>query len=258
MVTELVGPASRAPTAEDLGFVALVTGAPWVAGRLLHSRGRRAAEAGRRALADERARIARELHDVVAHGVTLMVIQAVGAQRRLRDDPEAAERAMQAVEATGRESLAELRRLLGLLRPDGEPQVEPQPGLADLEQTAERARAGGLQVDLRREGEIRALPPGLDLAAYRIVQEGLTNAARHGQAAEVRVVVRYGARDVQLEVSSAAGARAASELSTDGGRRGLVGVRERAALYGGRVEAGATGDGGFCVRAVLPIGADGR
>jgi signal transduction histidine kinase len=208
-------------------------------------------ERDRAAAAAERLRIARELHDVVAHSVSVMTVQAGAARVVLDAQPGRVRESLQAVEETGRQALAELRRLLGVLRlEEGEPALAPQPGLADLDALLAQARGAGLPVQRTIEGEPAALPPGVDLAAYRIVQEALTNARRHAAAAQARVAVRYGQGIVELEITNE-GRRA---IPGEGGH-GLVGMRERAALYGGELEAGPRPDGGYAVRARLPIGA---
>lgn len=204
----------------------------------------------REAVAEERARIARELHDVVAHSVTVMVVQAQ-AGPRLLDDPERLRGVFGSIEASGREALVELRRLLGILRTgDEQLAIGPQPGLGSLESLVEQVRAAGLRVVLRIEGEPVQLPPGVDLSAYRIVQEALTNALKHAGPVEAEVVVRYGVSSLELEVvdnGSTAGASAA------GSGHGLIGLRERVALYGGVLEAGSRNGHGYAVRARLPL-----
>lgn len=237
----------------------------WLAGRAVRHRSRLAEElheaaaraeedreAHRRAaVADERRRVAREMHDIVAHSISVMVVQAGGARRILERDPERAAEAAALIERTGRDALAEMRLLLGVLRPgEQRPGREPQPGMAGLEQLVERARAAGLPVALRVEGTRPELPQGLDLAAYRIVQEALTNALRHAGAAPTEVVVRYGPAALELEVADR-GAAAAPAPGTGG--HGLVGMRERARLYGGELHAGPRPGGGFEVRARLPL-----
>jgi signal transduction histidine kinase len=203
------------------------------------------------AAAEERARIARELHDVVAHSVSVMVVQ-VGAARGILDtEPETARDSLLSAERSGRQALAEMRRMLGILRQraDGDG-LAPQPGLARVDGLLERARAAGLEVELRTEGDPRPLPPGLDLAAYRIVQEGLTNAVKHAGPASARVVVRYGPDRLDIEVRD--DGRGPVERSGDPGH-GVVGMRERVALYGGTLDIGAAEGGGFAVRACLPL-----
>jgi signal transduction histidine kinase len=215
--------------------------------------------AGRVAVADERARIARELHDVIAHSVSVMVVQA-GAARRLlarpgTQGPGATDRsaeAMREVEGSGRDALTELRRLLGVLaeRPD-ELVLAPQPGLDQLEALVGRIDAAGVPVDVRIVGTPRPLPPGLDLTAYRVVQEALTNVMKHAAGARTEVLVEYGDRDLRLAVVDGGGSRGPTGAA--GAGRGLLGMQERVAAYGGDVEAGALPEGGFAVRARLPL-----
>ncbi|MEO5679220.1 MAG: sensor histidine kinase [Acidimicrobiales bacterium] len=209
----------------------------------------------RRATADERTRIARELHDVVAHSVSVMTVQA-GAARRVLDraaaDPAVRE-AMATIETTGREALAELRRVVGVLREDGESAgLGPQPGVADLPALVARAQDAGLSVDLSIEGEPRPLPSGVDLSAYRIVQEALTNAFKHAGPARARVRVCYGTDAVEVQVVDD-GRGAAADPPPPGGGNGLVGMRERVTLFGGELKAGPRGGGGYEVKARLPV-----
>jgi len=202
-------------------------------------------------VAEERARIARELHDVVAHSVSVMVVQAQ-AGPRLVSDPNQTAASFESIEASGREALVELRRLLGILRTDDrELAIGPQPGLASLGGLVEQVRDAGLPVELQIEGEPSALPPGVDLSAYRIVQEALTNTLKHAGPARAHVVVRYSSSAVELEiVDDGLGAPAA----INGSGHGLIGMRERTALYGGRLDAGWRPGGGYAVRARLPLG----
>jgi signal transduction histidine kinase len=249
----------------DFGFIAVLLLAPWLVGKAMHGRvahmgalERRAEQAERErerraeeAAREERARIARELHDVIAHSVSVMVVQAGAAEEVLRQAPEQALEPIRAVQDTGRAALAEMARLLGMLRRDGgELGLAPQPGLDNVDALVEQARRGGLQVELRREGGRRPLPLGVDLSAYRIVQEALTNTRKHAGPARATVTIRYAADALELEIADdGAGARNGA-----GGGHGLVGMRERVALYGGELEAGPTATGGFRVHAHLPIG----
>jgi len=203
------------------------------------------------AVAEERSRIARELHDVVAHSVSVMVVQAQ-AGPLLLETPERADFAFRSIEATGKGALIELRRLLGILRTEGSaPAIAPQPGLATIEDLAKHARAAGLPTDIRIEGDPVPLPAGVDLAAYRIVQEALTNAMRHaGRPAEARVAVRYAPGSLELEIVDDGRALPAGG---NGAGHGLIGMRERALLYGGTVDAGPREQGGYAVRALLPL-----
>jgi signal transduction histidine kinase len=206
--------------------------------------------AAREAVVAERTRIARELHDVVAHSVSVMVVQAQAGPRLLAA-PEDAREVFRSIEAVGREALVELRRLLGVLREgDEDAATAPQPGLGLLDTLLEQVREAGLRVDVRIEGEPVQLPPGIDLSAYRIVQEALTNTLKHAGLAEAEVVVRYGASMLELEVLDN-GAGPGPRLAGSG--HGLVGMRERVALYGGVLEAGSRNGHGFAVRARLPL-----
>jgi signal transduction histidine kinase len=203
----------------------------------------------RLAVAEERVRIARELHDVVAHAISVIVVQAQAGQRVLEGEQASAREALGSIETTGRQALVEMRRLLGILRKeDRELALAPRPSLAYLDVLAERVREAGLPVELHVEGEARPLAPGVDLSAYRIVQEALTNALKHAGPASAQVVVRYRAEEVELEISDD------GRGAVDGreGGHGLVGMRERAALVGGQVESGTNGGRGFTVRARLP------
>jgi signal transduction histidine kinase len=239
----------------------------WVAGRLVRSRSEltaelheaavraadaRAAQAAG-AVADERRRIARELHDVVAHSVSMMVVQAGGARRILDRDPARAIAAAGLIEHTGREALAEMRRLLGVLHPDDhEPAAYgPQPTLRELGALVERARTAGLPVGLTVDGEQRQLSAGLDLAAYRVVQEALTNVVKHGGGAPTEVRVHYRADAVEIRIADQGDG--ALDVPLGGSGQGLVGMRERVRMYGGELRAGRRSDGGFEVRAVLPF-----
>ena len=200
-------------------------------------------------MADERARIARELHDVIAHSVTVMTVQAGAARMLLPGDPQRAVEPLLAVEETGHQALAEMRRLLGILREvDGQPVLAPQPGLKDLTRLAVAVREAGLPVEMAVEGTPRPLPAGIELAAYRILQEALTNTLKHAGAARAHVTVRYAPEAVFLEVCDDGRVPPA-----DGHGHGLVGMRERATLYGGELDAGPLPGGGYAVRARLPI-----
>ena len=207
-------------------------------------------ERARLAVSDERARIARELHDVVGHSVSVMTVQASAARRLLRPQQEQEREALLVVEQTGREALAEMRRLVGVLRrPEEAPALAPQPSLEQIERLVEQTRDAGLPVDLRIEGEPVQLPAGLDLTAYRLVQEGLTNALKHSGAGSAEVVVRYGDGEVELTISDDGPGGAGG----DSGGHGLVGMRERVSVYGGELAAGPREGGGFRLRARLPL-----
>ena len=206
----------------------------------------------REAVVEERARIARELHDAIAHDVSLMVVQA-GAERRVLDAEDGSTReVLETIEEIGRSSLDEMRRLVGMLRSDEGDPLSPQPGLRDLAELAAQVRAAGLPVELVVEGERRPLPAGIELSAYRIVQEALTNALKHAGAAQAVVRVRCGVDSLGLEIADDGAGTA--EVPVAGGGHGLVGMRERVALYGGRLDAGRRPGGGFEVRVQLPLG----
>jgi signal transduction histidine kinase len=203
----------------------------------------------RAAAAEERARIARELHDVVAHSISVMVVQVGGARGILDSEPETARETLQSAEQTGREALADMRRMLGILRSDGDNGLAPQPTLEHVDTLIDQARRAGLAVELRIEGGRAALAPGVDLAAYRIVQEALTNAVKHAGPARAEVVLRYARDELEIDVSDDGRGPAAGG---DPGH-GLIGMRERIALYGGALAAGPRVGGGFTVRVRLPL-----
>ncbi|HEU4657185.1 MAG TPA: sensor histidine kinase [Capillimicrobium sp.] len=203
----------------------------------------------RAAVAEERARIARELHDVVAHGVSVIAIQSDAAEAALERDPALARTPLQTIRGSAREAMAEMRRLLGVLHDDGDgAELAPQPGLAQLEALVERARQAGVPVELRVDGEPRPLAASADLSAYRIVQEALTNVRKHapGAAATVEVLWRDGALELRVTDDGPGGTPA------DGGH-GLIGMRERVRLHGGELVAGPRPEGGFAVHARLPM-----
>jgi signal transduction histidine kinase len=251
----------------DFVFVTFLFGGAWLLGRVMGARGLQTVELQQRAarleaereaqahaaVAAERARIARELHDVIAHSVSVMVVQAGAAEEVLEDAPERARAPLEAVQETGRQTIVELRRLLGILREDGQAvPLAPQPGIAHLDLLLEQTREAGLPVQLRIQGDPTPLPPGIDLAAYRIVQEALTNTLNHAGPAHAEVTVRYAERALELEVVDD-GRGPPTNGSSAGGGHGLVGMRERAALYGGTLQAGPRVDAaGFAVRARLP------
>ncbi len=248
-----------AATGGDAASVLIAAGGAvlaWTWGELWRTRRGRRRDAARRAVAGERARIARELHDVVAHNVSIIVVQAVAAEDVFDERPDVARKALQTIEATGRDALAELRRLLQTMRPDepenGDDGHAPQPGLDHLDTLASTVQAAGLEVVVQREGAAVALPAGVDLSAYRIVQEALTNTLRHAHATRAEVTVRYAADAVAIEVTDDGGGGAPDPEA--GGGHGLVGMRERAALVGGTIEIGAAPQGGFRIRAELPLG----
>lgn len=255
----------------DIAFTTLIVIAgPHLAGRALRDRREHAEQLERmtRRLAEqqelraelavtaERSRIAREMHDVVAHSVSLMVVQTGAARALLDDDPEQTRSALLAAEQAGREALAELRRALGVMRGNEngagteEADLTPQPGLGDLDTLVARARQAGLDVSVAVRGRPRPLPGGADLAAYRVVQEALTNAIKHAAAPSASVLVEWRRDDLALAITDT-GRGPNGEPSPDS--FGLVGMRERIALYGGSVETGAADGGGFAVRARIPL-----
>ena len=228
-------------------------------------------ELASRAVTEERLRIARELHDLVAHSMSIVAVQSGVGAHVLDSQPEEARKALDAVETTSRQALVEMRRLLGVLRQESEPQgsLAPAPGLAEVEALAADVARAGVRVEVRIEGARPELPTGLDLSAYRIVQEALTNTVRHAGPATARVAVRYSPTEVAVEVVDDGGGAAKGSESASGRRpadsdrqirrsvrrsgHGIAGMRERAALYGGTLEAGPLPDGGFRVAATLPL-----
>ena len=213
-------------------------------------------ENARLAVALERGRIAREMHDVVAHNVSVVVVQASAAERLLATDPERAKNAMREVAETGRQALTEMRRVVGALREDdGSADLAPQPGIADLRGLADRVEDAGLPVELSVQGTERPLPASAALSAYRIVQEALTNTLRHAGPARARVILRYlpDALEIQVSDNGAATDARAADRSADGAGHGLIGMRERVALFGGELSAGPRPEGGFSVVARIPI-----
>jgi signal transduction histidine kinase len=252
---------------EDLVFIPLIFTIVWLAGMALgrtlqqaaaaHERARLAEEErevkAASAVAEERQRIARELHDVVAHSVSVMTVQAGGVRRLLRPDQQREQEALATIEATGRQALADMRRMLGVLRDANEEGalLTPQPGMGALGSLIQQAREAGLPVEYRVSGEPAPLPPGVDLSAYRIVQEALTNALKHAGPGRAEVSVSYG--DVlELEITND-GLDGDGDGDAESGGQGLVGMRERVALFGGTLEAGPRRGGGFAVRARLPV-----
>ena len=255
--------------AGELVFTPLLFGIAWLAGFALRDRAQRAEAAelrasqaererettARIAVAEERARIARELHDIVAHSVSVMVLQ-VGAVRHRLPDALAPDRdALEGVERTGRSALAEMRQLLGAMRREGEDvELSPRQGLDGLGSLIDEIGQAGLPVTLQVEGERFPLPPAIDLSAYRIVQEGLTNALKHAHARRADVVVRYAPGELQVDVRDDGD----GDGSGDGLGHGLIGVRERVKIYGGEMSAGAAAGGGFLLSARLPLAGGAR
>jgi signal transduction histidine kinase len=225
----------------------------WALGELGRTHRLRREDEQRRIVAQERARISRELHDVLAHTVSVIVVQAAAAEDVFDARPDLARRALGSIHTAARATLAELRVLLQSMHDDGDPVVDaPQPGLAQLDALATSLRATGLQVVLDRDPGARPLPAAVDLSAYRIVQESLTNTLRHSQATRAHVTVRHADDAVRLEIRDAGPARPVGRVDGSG-HRGIVGMRERARLLGGTLDAGPLPDGGFRVRADLPL-----
>ncbi|HEY7196810.1 MAG TPA: sensor histidine kinase [Gaiellaceae bacterium] len=255
-------------TTDELIFTPLFFALGWLAGYALRERSERAdaaevraAQAERErdaamrvAVAEERARIARELHDIVAHAVSVMVLQVGAVRHKLPESLEEPSDALKGVEQTGRSALAEMRRLLTAMRRDGDArELAPQPGLGSLESLLEEVGRAGLPVQLHLDGEPFAVPRAIDLSAYRIVQEGLTNALKHARASRADVTVRYRPDELQVEVRD----DGAGDGTGGSPGYGLVGVRERVKIYGGKMSAGRAAGGGFVLETRLPLGGDG-
>jgi signal transduction histidine kinase len=239
-------------TVEDTIFTMAVAVCAWALGEAARNRRMAIREETRRAVSEEQARIARELHDVIAHSVSVIVVQAGAAEDVFDTRPDQARAALRSIELAGRDALGELRRLLGGVRPESDEDPSgPQPGLGRLDELADPLRAGGLEVSVRREGRPTTLPTGVDLSAYRIIQEALTNTVRHAHATRAEVTVRYARKSVEVEVRDDGRA----SLEGDGSARGhgLVGMRERASLLGGTLDAGPLPRGGYRVHARLPL-----
>jgi signal transduction histidine kinase len=213
-------------------------------------------ERDRQAVTDERLRIARELHDVVAHSMSVIAVQSGVANHVIDSRPAQARQALATIEATSRSALVELRRLLGVLRQGDDPvaSLEPNPGMAEIGRLADQIRSAGVKVELKIEGEPGDLPPGVDLSAFRIAQEGLTNVLRHGGGV-ARVLVRYSPGAVAVEIADDGRAGAADEAPAEGTGHGLIGMRERVAVFGGELTAGPVPGGGYRMAARLPYAA---
>jgi signal transduction histidine kinase len=248
----------------DLAAALVFFAGPWAVGVVLSGRIASAQEAvaraerlerereleAARAAAEERTRIARELHDIVSHSISVVTIQTQAVRRRLGPDHAREAADLAAVEATAREALAEMRRLFGVLRTEGEAlDLAPQPGLDELERLVGQVGSGDMEVRLRIEGERVPLSPGIDLAGYRIAQEGLTNALRHSRATRAQVLVRYSPQRLEIEVDD----NGRGLVPNRNGGHGLVGIRERVALYGGTVDLGPSPSGGVRLAASLPL-----
>ena len=266
-VTVVYNAPHRSPV--EFIFIPLLFAVAWLSGLGLQERAERAEAAEERAaaaerereaaarvaVAEERARIARELHDVVAHSVSVMVLQVGAVRHDLPATLEADREALERVEQAGRTAVTEMRRLLGAMRSDGDSlELAPQPAIGDLDSLLDQLRRAGLPVTLHLEGDPCPLPRGVELSAYRIVQEGLTNALKHAQATQADVTVRYAPDCLHIEVRDDGGGAAAS----DGLGHGLVGIRERVKIYGGEMSAGSAPGGGFVLTARLPFGSGER
>jgi signal transduction histidine kinase len=250
--------------ASQLVFIPILFGICWVAGFALRERAEeaeaalvRASEAERDrevatriAVSEERARIARELHDIVAHAVSVMVLQVGAVRHKLRDTRGEDRDVLMGVEQTGRAALAEMRRLLAVMRRDSDDvELTPQPGLDGLDSLVKRIQRTGLPVRVRIDGEPFPLPRGIDLSAYRIVQEGLTNTVKHAAASHAEVTVRYARDEIRIDIcDDGQGAE-----TGDGLGHGLIGVRERVNLYGGEMSAGTVNGRGFVLSTRLPV-----
>ncbi len=260
--------AADGPGADNLLFGSVVAGGPWLAGWLVRRRTEHAVALALRAqelersqaareetaVAKERTRIAREIHDIVAHSVSVMTVQAGAVEEVVGRDAEAARAAASSIRRTGQQAQHDLRRLLGVLR-DGDDRapLAPQPGLTGLDDLLASVRRTGIAVDCRIEGEPRDLPPGIDLSAFRVLQEALTNVLKHARATTASVGVHYGQQEVAIEVVDDGIGTVGSGSAGAGGGHGLAGMRERVALFGGELDAGPGPGGGFRVRALLPV-----
>jgi signal transduction histidine kinase len=244
----------------DIVIDGIFFGMPFIVGRVVRRRERQVEQVAQvaddrtsDAIRRERERIARELHDVIAHGMSVMVVQADAARHGLTPEDDETRSALLQIERTGRESLREMRRLLGMLGDDmgnaDDATLAPQPGMKGVEALVQSIRQAGLPVDLRVEGEPVPLSPGIDLAAYRIVQEALTNALRHAGPARAKVEIGYGNRELTLRIEDTG---RGNDTAANNGGKGVVGMRERARLYGGSLDAGR-GTTGFIVSASLPL-----
>jgi signal transduction histidine kinase len=253
----------------DFVFVALLYGGAWAVGYTIRRRAvevdelsretdelrRTHAERERRAVEAERARIARELHDIVSHNISVITIQSQAVRRRLESSNSDEAEILRAIETTARQAMAEMRHLLGVLRADGNaPPLAPQPGIGELPLLLAEVHAAGVEVNLIVEGDPVSVTPGVALACYRVIQEGLTNVRKHSLAGSAEVLLRYRPEMLEIQIDDAGpGQPAASSEDGLSGGHGLAGMRERVTLYRGRVDAGPLPDGGFRVHACLPL-----
>jgi signal transduction histidine kinase len=248
----------QSTSASDIGFFLMFFGGPFAAGVVMRRRRARDTEVvleseqrTRVAITEERARIARELHDVIAHAVSVVVLQARGARKLIEPEQTEVRTALDTIEHSAGEALSEMRRLLKLLREnEEEPAFAPQPSLSHVGALAERARAAGLAVDMRIDGDLDDLPAAIDVSGYRIVQEALTNAIKHAGPAHATVVIARTDSQLSIEVVD----DGPGDATGESGGHGLLGMRERVAVYGGRLEAGPRRDAtGFAIRVELPL-----
>jgi len=251
-------------TGDDLVFIPVILAGFWIAGRVVRSRNLLAAalaertrelelereERAKLAVAEERARIARELHDVVSHTLGVIVVQA-GAER-ISSSAGSAHETLESIERSGREALGEMGRLVGMLRADEAEERMPQPGLARLDEVVERVREAGIDVQVVVEGEPRTLAAGVDVSAFRIIQEALTNTVRHSKSSRAQVLLRWEPTALEIQVADD-GVGAPAESAPRGGGHGLVGIRERVALFGGVLATGRSDLGGYLLTARLPF-----
>ena len=255
-------------TTSNFVFITLRFVVAWLAGYAMRERAEQAEaaeerairaehereQAARVAVAEERARIARELHDIVAHAVSVMVLQVGAVSHRLPDSLAEDREALRSVERAGRTALTEMRRLLSAMRREGEEaELVPQPGLDGLDALLDEVGRAGLPAKLHVDGQPFALPRGIELSAYRIVQEGLTNALKHAHASDADVIVRYRPDELEIEVRD----NGRGSATSDGQGHGLVGVRERVKIYGGEMSAGRSAEGGFVLSTRLPVAGEG-
>jgi signal transduction histidine kinase len=262
----LVGPSF--PDYGSLALFALLIGAAWFLGDVVR-RWRTAAmqheqraaelaaareELARRAVSEERLRIARELHDVVAHSMTVVALQAGSGRLAGREDPEAAQQALETIEKSSREALADMRRLVGVLREGEDSLTEPAPGLDDIERLVEELGGAGLDVEVSRSGPLERVPPGMALAAYRVAQEALTNVVRHAGVDRAELTLEASDGALLIVVGNGPPIRPVEPI--EGGGHGISGMEERASLYGGSLEAGSTSDGGYRIEARFPFERD--
>lgn len=250
-----VAVAAAGASGSDYGFGLFLVTTPWIAGVLVRARGAAESEAvataenrARRAADDERQRIARELHDIVSHGLSAMVVQAAAAAELVDHSPDAARAAMRAVQTTGVDAMTEMRHMLGLLRGAEATGRQPQPDLQDVHELVAAEQAAGRRVGLTVRGEPRVLPRGMALSVFRIVQESLTNARKHADGGRCEVTIAYGRASLEVEIVDDGGGRPASTPGF-----GIIGMRERARLYGGTLDAAPLPRGGWSVRASFPL-----